>query len=179
MKTLSADLNSAPCLQAYWWETQPYHALRCHICRCLITNLKLAKLNVKSCHYSLDHNQCSPRWNAALPYIGPKHLKLGAVPRQRRHSSRVTASLAFCFLLRQGVQKLKTKFYKVQVHVHTKKLWCFTWCSFKFRSLFSYVLPSYLECTFGGANLAKTGNHSKYELLWSLSKIVTFHLAVL
>jgi hypothetical protein len=33
---------------------------------------------------------------------------------------------------------------------------------------YSFVLPSYVECTVGGENLAKIGNESKHELLWSM-----------
>jgi hypothetical protein len=57
-----------------------------------------------------------------LPYIGPRHHTLCAVRRQ-------TASSVTCYGFRcvffsgRSVQKLKTKFGKVQVHVHTNKMW--------------------------------------------------------
>jgi len=177
-KTLTAHLNSASCLQAYWWaEAQPYHALWGSICRHRITNLQLAELDVKSCHYSLSHSKWSARWNAALQYIGPRHHALCAVPRQT--ASLVTFYGVRCvFFLRLERREIENEVWESASSRSYQQAVTFTvvpLCSVHF----SFVLPSYVECTVGGANLAKTGNQSEYELLWSMLKIVTFHLGLL
>jgi len=136
-KTLTADLNSAPCLQAYWWAAvQPYHVLRCPKCRRLITNLQLAELNIKSCHCSMGHSKWSSRWNAALQYIGPKHHALRTVPKQT--ASLVTCWLRFFFSDR-SLKKWKLCLGKGK----------FTFVKFNAAPLssvhYSFVLPSYVE----------------------------------
>jgi hypothetical protein len=172
-KTLTADLNSAPCLQAYWWaEAQPYRSLRCPICRRLIANLQLAELDVKSCHYSLSHSKWSSRWNAGLPYIGPRHHALCAVCL--RHVSQSS----LCFFFRRECTETENEVRESTSSRSYQQAVTFTVVPLS-SVRFSFVLPSYVECTVSGANLAKTGNRSKYEMLWSILWIVTFHCAVL